>query len=311
VGMGFFVFELMAMAERSYSRQGSGSIKDGIGMRKTVLVIAGVVFACFAMGMAEQTGWVNETGAASLAIARHSWDIGPEISHIKYEEPGVMEQDGTMIGVGLSYTYHSGGAESVFEGISEERQSDGGEMFRGDIRFSSGQVDYDGALQDGTLIQEDNVDDNLFEIRGLMGVDSFGVSSLSTLYIGLGYRYLNDDSSSDASGYERESNYLYMPVGVETSRAVDGGWVVGGTAEFDVFLWGHQTSDLRKFGEGVIENDQHSGYGFRASLRFEKDDFVIEPFIRYWNIDESDVDHGWVEPANETTEYGVKFVWRF
>ena len=40
--------------------------------------------------------------------------------------------------------------------------------------------------------------------------------------------------------------------------------------------------------------------------------FVIEPFLRYWNIDQSEVqnltDYGAVlEPKNESTEIGVKF----
>jgi len=35
----------------------------------------------------------------------HSWELGAELSSIKYEEPGLMEQSGAMIGIGGSYTY--------------------------------------------------------------------------------------------------------------------------------------------------------------------------------------------------------------
>jgi hypothetical protein len=44
--------------------------------------------------------------------------------------------------------------------------------------------------------------------------------------------------------------------------------------------------------------------------------FVIEPFLRYWDIDNSDVEYAgydiyvW-EPANETTEYGIQLIWMF
>jgi len=39
---------------------------------------------------------------------------------------------------------------------------------------------------------------------------------------------------------------------------------------------------------------------------------VVEPFFRYWDIDESEVEFGSVfEPANETTEYGIQLIWMF
>jgi len=272
-----------------------------------------MLLACMGTVMAEASVYQEETAAASLIVPQRIWEIGPEISRIKYEEPGVMKQEGVMYGIDISHTYHSGGVAPVEtdEGFEREMETSYGSMFRGDIRFSNGQVDYDGSLQDGTPYKQDDIDDNMFEVRGLAGADLFTSSSLATAYIGVGYRYLNDDSSADPTGYERESNYVYMPLGVEAAFANNNGWVIGGTLEYDLFLWGHQKSDLTDFGEGVIENDQDSGYGFRASLRFQKDNFIIEPFFRYWDIDESDVDRGWVEPANESTEYGVKFIWRF
>jgi hypothetical protein len=283
-------------------------MKDVFGTSKCALLMA-VVFSLAMTVVAAGEDFDSE--GQSLVTLRHVWEIAPEISHIKYEEPGVMKQDGAMLGIGLSYTYHSIGVEPIFERIFGKMETGFGGLLRGEIRFSGGEVDYDGSLLDGTPIKQDNIDDRLFEGRGLIGFEHLGEEAVVGTYVGLGYRYLNDDSSSYTSGYERESNYLYMPVGIEGRRALGDGWAVGGSAEFDFFLWGKQQSDLRRFGEGIIENDQDSGYGFRFSLRLEKDDFIIEPFIRYWDIDESDVDNGWVEPANETTEYGVKFIWRF
>ena len=74
-------------------------------------------------------------------------------------------------------------------------------------------------------------------------------------------------------------------------------------------------------GYNDIENNQNSGYGMRGSIIIKKQtdrvSYAIEPFIRYWNIDKSDVQNwtfygtvigtAW-EPKNESTEIGVRFM---
>ena len=128
---------------------------------------------------------------------------------------------------------------------------------------------------------------------------------------------MNDDASFDPSGYERESNYLYIPLGYQFDSSHKVGWSFGATAEFDLFLWGRQRTHWSDFNPVLPDIDyrQNSGYGYRVSLRFQhksKDAiFTIEPFFRYWDIDKSEVELGTLEPANETLEYGIKLIWRF
>jgi len=244
---------------------------------------------------------------AQTELPKHSADLGTEISYIKYKEPGVMEEKGMMYGIVGSYTYRP-----KF-------------MLRAEGRFAYGQVDYKNS---GTL---DNIDDYILEFRGLGGYD-FSVFTASTLtpYIGIGYRYLNDDmtgtSSTGALGYERESNYLYSPIGVEIITPLKNDWSVGATLEYDYFWKGIQKSHLSDtgFGLGDIENDQNKGYGIRGSVKFQKKgeklDFVIEPFIRYWNIKKSKetaitysgtiIGYGY-EPKNNSTEIGCKLAVKF
>jgi len=243
---------------------------------------------------------------AQTELPKHSADLGTEISYIKYKEPGVMEEKGMMYGIVGSYTYRP-----KF-------------MLRAEGRFAYGQVDYKNS---GTL---DNIDDYILEFRGLGGYD-FSVFTASTLtpYIGIGYRYLNDDmtgtTSTGALGYERESNYLYSPIGVEIITPLKNDWSVGATLEYDYFWKGIQKSHLSDTGLGLgdIENDQNKGYGIRGSVKFQKKgeklDFVIEPFIRYWNIKKSEDDYcswygipcvGW-EPKNNSTEIGCKLAVKF
>jgi hypothetical protein len=56
---------------------------------------------------------------------------------------------------------------------------------------------------------------------------------------------------------------------------------------------------------------QNTGYGLRFSGKVSKKidaktSVFIEPFIRYWDIANSDVVSGYPEPKNNTLEYGAK-----
>jgi len=252
--------------------------------------------------------YIVEEDASESPFQRHTWELRPEISYIKYEEPGVMKESGFMYGIGASYTYHNN------------------IMIKAEGRYSYGQVDYENS---GTI---DNIDDYIIEVRGLAGYD-FKVSSISTItpYIGAGYRYLNDDmagrvSSTGAAGYERESNYYYSPIGIETFSQLSNGWSYGINIEFDIFWKGEQKSHLSDADASYndLENDQNDGYGWRGSVRFQrkgkKADYSIEPFIRYWNIKKSEkenwtssgviIGYGY-EPKNNSTEFGLIFSIRY
>lgn len=266
---------------------------------KRVLVLA-ICFAFVGMGNI----------LAEVELQKHIGELGIEISHITYDEPGVMEEKGVMWGFLGSYTYRDNW------------------MLRTEGRFSFGQVDYDGQLSDGTSYTIDDIDDYMWEFRGLAGYDfPILTATMLTPYIGFGYRYLNDDPSFDPAAYERESNYFYSPIGIETTTELQNGWSVGLTIEYDLFWKGIQKSHLGDFAAGLdtVENDQEDGYGIRGSIKFqkksEKVDYVIEPFIRYWDIgksEETSVTYSGMpiglvlyEPANDSTEFGIKFVAKF
>jgi hypothetical protein len=199
-------------------------------------------------------------------------------------------------------------------------------MFRAEGRVAFGQVDYDGGIIDLetseiTPYSIDDIDDWVFEGRLLLGADWLYGSILNTLFAGIGYRYLNDDISFDPIGYERESNYLYIPIGYQFDNGSEMGWSFGFGAEFDVFIVGNQRSYLSDVDPSYsdIDSRQDSGYGYRASVKLQHKSkraiFAVEPFIRYWDIDDSEFSYesfGTVwEPANETTEYGISILWKF
>ena len=255
-------------------------------------------------------------------VKQNPWELGTEISHRTYKEPGVMEDKGMMYGLFGSYTYQNN------------------YMLKAEGLFNFGQVDYS-SVSSGTM---DNIDDYMLEFRGLAGKDFTVSNGTYTPYIGIGYRYLNDDtsgmtSSTGSVGYERESNYIYSPIGVEIAAPLKNNWSFKTLLEYDIFWWGRQKShlsDARLYSStwgyytfNDVENDQDKGYGIRGSVKFqkkgEKIDFVIEPFIRYWNIKKSDdvtdstvsenglwlITSTFTEPKNSSTEIGIKFAAKF
>ena len=158
-------------------------------------------------------------------------------------------------------------------------------------------MDYD-SRDTGSI---DNINEYLFEIRALAGYDfPAGEATVLTPYIGIGYRYLDDNtggksSTTGAAGYDRESHYVYMPFGLKTITPLEGPWSLGFNVEYDLFLDGTQKSHLEDVSSALntLENDQNSGYGVRGSIQFTRQadtwNLLVEPFIRYWNVDESNI----------------------
>jgi hypothetical protein len=255
----------------------------------------------------------EETGLNDF-LHRHTWQVGPQVSYFEYHEPGGIKEDGTLFGFDASYYYRPW--------IDADNAAIRGSYMLGlEGRLAFGQVDYDGSLLDGTPYTMRDVDDSLFELRILAGPDFPTSAGLTTLYFGFGYRYLNDDSSSDPHGYERESNYFYLPLGLQHARRLSDRWVLTPGAEIDLLIAGRQVSHLGDTHAGYddMTNDQTSGYGLRGSLRLEKNyryfGLAFDPFITYWDIDESDreVNNGMImcEPSNWSLEYGLRLIFSF
>ncbi|RPI37703.1 MAG: autotransporter outer membrane beta-barrel domain-containing protein [Nitrospiraceae bacterium] len=277
------------------------TLKDVFGMVNRQKFIA-IVMTCFIFAGVESS--------FAGQLQKNTWELGPELSYIEYNEPDVMKEKGWMYGIAGSYIYH----QKL--------------MLMAEGRFSYGKLDYSSPISSTV----DDIDNYIVEFRGLGGYDfTVSESSVLTPYIGVGYRYLNDDSSmkvtsNGARGYERESNYLYSPVGVKFISDLKDGWSMGAMAEYDIFWWGEQESHLSDVSPGFndLKNHQTSGYGLRGSVELQKKvksvAFAVEPFIRYWNIKESDHDdltwygikigEAW-EPKNHSTEYGINLVVRF
>jgi hypothetical protein len=252
-------------------------------------------------------------GTSSAAIAqsspepnplatRRGFEVGGQLAHYHYEEPDFAKLIGGRGGILGAYTFPPRW-NRVF--------------FRVDGRESYGRLKYQGS---GT---QDSVPDLIIETRGVAGMDfPAGSRVLLSPYLGLGYRYLYNDSrgytSTNAAGYRRYSNYLYAPVGLTTRVDLGSRWVLAPTVEADIFILGKQKSLLSdaNLGFNDVTNTQRHGYGYRAYLMVEKDHLAFGAFMHYWNIKDSDVQpiglgRAGLEPANWTRESGIEFRYRF
>jgi len=141
-------------------------------------------------------------------------------------------------------------------------------------------------------------------------------------YIGLGYRDLLDDSgfkrsSTNHIGYDRLSQYYYIPIGAI--------WYINERlslkSQYNYFLEGKQTSFLNEVLPNTypanIENIQRLGWGIDITLRSKiSDRWNTYGFFRTWNIEESDFVSCspliyCYEPKNQTHEIGAGISYNF
>lgn len=252
----------------------------------------------------------SDDGQASAKLGEKlftpHWAIAPEISSFHYDEPGIMEEDGTLYGLAVSYMRY-------YEGQFEAR------LLRLEGGISVGEVDYDGALMDGTPYRINGNDDLLANLRVLWGPLWEADTWANHVYLGLGYRYLNDDSSHDPAGYNRHSNYFYLPVGARADRSLGDDWYLGLTGEVDVLIVGRQISEIPESAtdSSNVENWQWPGVGLRGTLELRRRtgslDLALAPFVQYWWVDDSrpSSSGNWYEPRNWSLQYGLSLIWRF
>lgn len=248
---------------------------------------------------------------------RHQFEVGTQISRIAYREPGAgMSSKGMAYGLFGVYNYRMPGEYLAARILN---------VYHLDLNFDFGQMEYTGS---GRV---DNIVDVIIEPRIWVGKDFvFAQDSRCTPYVGLGYRYLMDNfggkiTSTGHYGYDRRSQYLYIPAGIEWTLVPAYGWELKLNGEYDLFLHGWQTSYIHQVPTGTpgetypdLDNDQTRGYGLRGSVdlikKGDKMNYVVSPYVRYWNIRQSRVQtasnqFGTIEgyePANTSLAIGAR-----
>ena len=265
---------------------------------KKILAGAAVLLAISSVAIAQ-----TAQAPGDPLLTRPGFQVGAQIAHYHYEEPGVAKLIGPRVGGVGSYTLAKAGL-----------------LLKAEARGSFGSLKYQGS---GT---QDNVPDSIVELRLLVGKD-FPVSDGIALspYAGLGYRWLYNDlrgySQSGGqvyAGYRRYSKYVYAPAGLTARIALRDRWVLAPTAEYDLFIGGRQDSMLSDVGGCYrdVTNKQTSGYGYRWAFMVENSRWAFGPWLHRWSIGDSDLQPSGCgqlgrEPKNWTREAGIEVRYSF
>ena len=247
--------------------------------------------------------------ASDYLRTRDAQELGLTLSSYSYQEPSV-----------------SVGITAVNYGLEYQKTSllrDGKFVLAG-IDYATGTDWYNGS---GTLAMPKYY----YNGKIAIGADWAYRSGIISPYIGLGYRFLNETgggltTSTGKVMYDRQSTYLYIPVGWKQRSLTAGGGMLESTFELDYLVSGNQFSGLsvkNNFSysnSSDVNNRQTSGYGLNASVMYKRPDgWSLGPYWKYWNISKSDLGT-WTytsgstsvyEPADTTEEFGFKALYQF
>jgi hypothetical protein len=203
-----------------------------------------------------------------------------------YEEPNLMSISSTIEGTSFEFTSVSNFYWSIL------------------VEQLKGSGFYDGHLQDGTPITTTTHDD-LTIVRLLFG------SSENIYRIGYSARTLEDELKG-ASGYRRNTTYRYIPVGFIDEYKLTRSSVFNFSFLYNFFLSGENYSYLSDVDDSLenVHLKQKKGDGFSAVIEYihtfdNSWDFGIKYSYNKWNIEQSEEDNGYIEPANFTKEKKV------
>jgi len=258
---------------------------------------------------------ISTVAIAPLALCAQQIDLktlaGHELaiqySDYKYEEPGLMNNKGGKLGLEI---------------ISSKILTDD-YFLTGSFRYAIGDVKYTGS---GT---KSGNQDHLWDLRLVGGKDIVIKDYVIAPYIGVGRRNLFNDlrgtTSTGAVGYRRNSEYIYIPIGVSHRVKLDGESRITTAIEYNYLVSGRQTSYLSDvsaayaavYGDPV--NKQTKGHGGKVSLSYDKSNWSTGVFYSRWNIGDSKVNtyisggttYTVYEPKNNTNEIGVQVKYRF
>ena len=246
----------------------------------------------------------------SNAMADTDLSIAAALSTYQYREPAVMKNSGDKFALFLMASHD----------IADDQ------FIRADFHYATGKVEYaaDTAYAAATASSKP---DWYLETRALFGRRyAFSGSSVAP-FIGLGYRYLSNDlrgiNSLGQSGNRRQSQYIYLPLGLthRLQLSNDSHWNT--EFEADLLLHGTQSARLSDAGQGVadVSLPQRRGYGVKISLAYERNHWSVGPFLEFWDISRSDtaglIQNGgaiysngnqllYQEPHNRTLEAGLR-----
>lgn len=252
---------------------------------------------------------------------QNSFEIDYEVSSYTYKEPHMdypISLKGTKQGFSAAYKKYN----------LWQTEIPNSNFILLEMRYMTGDNTYNGWLSSGGIYvptEASNIKDYYWEGalkagRLIYSKENFNIEGS----LGIGYRNLRDHlEDMGPGGYLRKSTYIYMPVDMAFKYQLNNRFNLALKTEFDFLVSAQQYSGpIVGYESTGVYNSQEQGYGLRASLKLSATtnfaEFFIEPFWRYWHLQNSDEAEQYIkiggtwyeqvvyEPFNTTQEYGVK-----
>ena len=240
--------------------------------------------------------------AAEVGV-KHEYGLS-FLGSYEYEEPKLMNlrsgsqaEDDELENLGFLYNYKNAFINDG--GFLNEFEFDSSYQFLTQTYWSNGT----GTMKD--------IDVEIYNLRALYGIQ---LSDKLMLKSGIGYRHLyhywqNRQSTTGASGYDREQDYTYIPIIAELKMPIpelnlDGKLKV----EFDQIIEGNNTSYLGYLGGANkdLSFKNSDGYAWKVAYEGKRNGFIFEPYYEFMHVDDSNTVSSSLEPANTTKEIGLR-----
>ena len=271
-------------------------IKNAIHRILTKLIIVGILFASYSQ--------IVESAELTLDISSYSYREVDQNDNFFMEDKSAP----FLYGVGI----RDWGDDKKNPNVRNTNW-----MLLYTLEYSFGNIDYNSAGT-GTMKKQyykGRLETYISTDRGV------GANDLMP-YIGVGYRDLLDDSgfktsSTNHLGYDRLSQYYYIPVGAI--------WYISDSlslkSQYNHFIEGKQTSFLNEVLPNIYAinpiNTQRLGWGIDLTLRSKLNNkWSYYGFYRSWSTEDSDLVSCspliyCMEPKNQTHELGAGISYQF
>lgn len=250
---------------------------------------------------------ISSTSFASNPFETHRHKLGGVIDYWKYEEPGLMQDVGALIG-----------AEYDFRNVAYDFLA-----YELNAEILAGQTNYKGQdLNTGTPLE--------FEQTNTMGMLQFFMGPLLDLdgstylmpKLGVLYRKLMDHDDEFAGDYQRDQDYTVIPLGFDViTHTNNAQWIF--SAWHSIYFSGKNKTYLTDVGgDQDLSFKQDEGNGSQVSITMAMEHWYITAMFRRWSVEDSESKQATVpsltpptnfflEPENKTTSFGIRAGWAF
>lgn len=231
------------------------------------------------------------------------FDVGISSGFYQYKEPSVNERDSEVTLKGMSYAVH-GGVQYTFDNRLYL-------AVKGMYEFAP-KLSY--KCSNPIYPASDSEKSYIFDVSPRLGYSFIYDNDIQlSVYVGYGYEHLKNKGVTGITTVIRWQEYHYGLIGANFIKHLGHNWLIDASLDLNYMFHGKNKTNA-EYDDGVgntsVSFKQKDGLGIRADLMTGQDyeywGWRVGLYFRGWDIGQSSVSHGSVEPKNTTYDTGVK-----